>query len=241
MHAVAHIRPQAHRVPGPARSLPAAVPPRTRGTKGPLSHRTFGPVALFYFVDYPGQRWPACLEALCVAETCSRVDSLLPLYLSNGPAQRTPVVRRPHPVEDRTLSRTYRYSENDQVARPRRRRTGRGPEAPFRCTHCKAMVGPVPYGGSHRNHCPHCLYSRHVDGRVPGDRAATCGGSMSPIGAFQRPNGEHAVIHRCLTCRFERYNRIAADDYFELVLQLPAVQPRPDRPAPVVAAEERSA
>lgn len=49
---------------------------------------------------------------------------------------------------------------------------------------------------------------------------------MKPIGAFIRQNGEHAIVHRCLTCGFERYNRIAADDYFDLVLRLPLVPPR---------------
>ena len=102
-------------------------------------------------------------------------------------------------------------------------------EKDFRCSHCKAMVFPVRYGGSHRNHCPFCLYSKHVDGRVPGDRASECGGAMAPIGAFARPNGELAVVHRCLSCRFERYNRIAADDFYELVLSLPAVPARPVR------------
>jgi RNHCP domain-containing protein len=52
---------------------------------------------------------------------------------------------------------------------------------------------------------------------------------MAPVGAFVRPNGEHVVVHRCLTCRFERYNRIAADDYFELVLSLPLVEAQPVR------------
>jgi len=87
------------------------------------------------------------------------------------------------------------------------------------------LVGPVVYGGSHRNHCPYCLYSRHVDENRPGDRASTCGGLMAPVGAFTRPKGEHVVVHRCLTCGFERYNRIAADDDFDLVLKLPAVPP----------------
>ena len=91
------------------------------------------------------------------------------------------------------------------------------------------MVGPLPSGGKHRNHCPYCLHSRHVDGRVPGDRASACGGAMAPVGAFTRPNGEHVLVHTCLTCRFERYNRIACDDYFELVLSLPVVEPRPVR------------
>ncbi len=126
------------------------------------------------------------------------------------------------------MSRTYRHSGDTYNTHTNRQRSRRG-EKPFRCRHCKAMVEPVPSGGKHRNHCPYCLYSRHVDGRVPGDRASSCGGSMAPIGAFVRRNGEHAVVHRCLSCRFERYNRIAADDYFDLVLSLPMVEPQPRR------------
>ncbi|HZU11814.1 MAG TPA: RNHCP domain-containing protein [Chloroflexota bacterium] len=143
-------------------------------------------------------------------------------------------------MEDHTLSRTYRYSADD--ARNAPKHSGRNRlERPFRCAQCKAMVGPVPYGGSHRNHCPYCLYSRHVDGRVPGDRASTCGGRMAPIGTFSRRNGEHVVVHHCLSCRFERYNRIAADDDFDLVVSLPVVDCRPRRKPAPVSTEELSA
>lgn len=103
------------------------------------------------------------------------------------------------------------------------------------------MVGPIMYGGKHRNHCPYCLYSQHVDGRVPGDRASACGGSMAPVGAFRRRNGEHVLVHRCLSCRFERYNRIAGDDYFELVLSLPLVDPRPAERRSLEPVDERTA
>ena len=143
-------------------------------------------------------------------------------------------------MEDHTLSRTYRRSDDDPNTRSHRPRGRRG-EQPFRCTHCKAMVGPIPSGGNHRNHCPYCLYSRHVDGRVPGDRAGSCGGSMAPIGTFVRRNGEHVVVHRCLSCRFERYNRIAADDYFELVLNLPLMEARPAHQTEAPSVEDLSA
>lgn len=106
-------------------------------------------------------------------------------------------------------------------ARPvmRRQRPGRAEE--FRCRHCRAFVVAVPSGGRHRNHCPFCLHSRHVDDRLPGDRLSTCGGTMAPLGAFVRPGGEHAIVHRCFTCGIERHNRVAADDDFALVLTLP--------------------
>ncbi len=79
---------------------------------------------------------------------------------------------------------------------------------------------------SARNHCPFCLYSRHVDESTPGDRASDCNSSMAPVGAFTRPKGEHVIVHRCLGCGFERYCRIAADDDFDLVLSLPEVEAR---------------
>lgn len=107
---------------------------------------------------------------------------------------------------------------------PRRGRPSGG--GGFRCTHCRNMVGDLPSGGRNRNHCPICLYSRHVDERTPGDRASACGGAMAPAGAFTRPKGEHVIVHRCLGCGFERYCRIAADDDFDLVLSLPVVEPR---------------
>ena len=103
------------------------------------------------------------------------------------------------------------------------------------------MVGLVPYGGKHRNHCPYCLYSRHVDGRASGDRAGACGGLMAPVGAFVRPKGEHVVVHRCLGCGFERYNRIAADDDFALVLSLPLADGLPGRAAARLPEEEPAA
>jgi hypothetical protein len=108
----------------------------------------------------------------------------------------------------------------------------RGPaDDSFTCGHCHRFVGLLPSGGHHRNHCPYCLYSCHVDTERSGDRASPCGGMMVPIGAFQRPNGEHVLVHRCERCGFERFNRLGADDDFELTLSLPVVAPRSARSA----------
>ncbi|WP_265181671.1 RNHCP domain-containing protein [Geomicrobium sp. JCM 19055] len=41
------------------------------------------------------------------------------------------------------------------------------------------VVEPLE-NGSYRNHCPSCLYSKHVD-VIPGDRASTCHSLMEPI------------------------------------------------------------
>lgn len=120
------------------------------------------------------------------------------------------------------MSRTYRGPRREGQAA--RRRTDRSEE--FRCRHCRAFVVALPSGGRHRNHCPFCLYSRHVDDTTPGDRASACGGSMAPVGHFLRPKGEPVVVHRCLSCGQERHCRIAADDDFDLVLSLPEVAAR---------------
>ncbi|HEY7833396.1 MAG TPA: RNHCP domain-containing protein [Ktedonobacterales bacterium] len=110
---------------------------------------------------------------------------------------------------------------SDARGRPAVRRQRPNAEEAFRCRHCHAFVGPVPSGGRHRNHCPFCLHSRHVDDRVAGDRASACGGSMAPIGVFTQRNGEQSLVHRCLTCGQVRHNRVAADDDEALVAALP--------------------
>ncbi|GAC1306204.1 MAG: hypothetical protein NVSMB27_44660 [Ktedonobacteraceae bacterium] len=48
---------------------------------------------------------------------------------------------------------------------------------------------------------------------------------MEPIGRFQRRKGEYVLVHHCLDCGLERFNRIAADDDFDLVLALPSLPP----------------
>lgn len=101
-------------------------------------------------------------------------------------------------------------------------------EEVFKCRHCHRFVCPPAYGSHHRNHCPFCLFSRHVDNHT-GDRISACGASMQPIGQFQRPNGEYVLVHQCLDCAFERLNRIAADDNFDLVVSLPVLPPRTSR------------
>ena len=81
----------------------------------------------------------------------------------------------------------------------------------FICKVCGRPVAPDAAGSAHRNHCPNCLSSLHVD-EEPGDRASSCGGIMDPIGVGVRKGGEWAVIHRCRRCGKLDSNRIAADD-----------------------------
>lgn len=81
----------------------------------------------------------------------------------------------------------------------------------FTCKVCGRLVVPNGAGSDHRNHCPYCLSSQHLD-IEPGDREADCGGAMEPIAVWVRKNGEWAIIHRCKICGALSSNRIAADD-----------------------------
>lgn len=86
----------------------------------------------------------------------------------------------------------------------------------FICAHCGKKVDLLAPGTKNRNHCPFCLYSVHVDAEIPGDRASGCGGLMKPVGKFLRANGEEVLVHKCEKCGFERWNRVAGDDFEEL-------------------------
>ena len=81
----------------------------------------------------------------------------------------------------------------------------------FICRKCGRLVVSAGAGSSHRNHCPNCLTSLHLDVE-PGDRAADCGGLMEPVAVWVRSRGEWAVIHRCGRCGALHSNRVAADD-----------------------------
>ena len=69
----------------------------------------------------------------------------------------------------------------------------------FICKVCGRTVVPENAGSGHRNHCPNCLASLHLD-IEPGDRESDCGGIMEPIAVWVRRGGEWAVIHRCRRC-----------------------------------------
>lgn len=69
----------------------------------------------------------------------------------------------------------------------------------FTCKVCGRVCTPQNAGSDHRNHCPNCLSSLHVD-EEPGDRASDCGGIMEPLAVWVRKGGEWAIIHRCKRC-----------------------------------------
>ncbi|GAK03094.1 hypothetical protein JCM19037_1382 [Geomicrobium sp. JCM 19037] len=79
----------------------------------------------------------------------------------------------------------------------------------FVCEHCREQVVPLS-NGSYRNHCPFCLYSKHVD-IVPGDRASSCHGLMEPVDVKSHSKKGYQLLHKCLVCSHEQYNKVADD------------------------------
>src|SRR3989344_1996075 len=77
----------------------------------------------------------------------------------------------------------------------------------FTCENCGRDVNALSTG-SCRNHCPHCLYSKHVDGELPGDRSSSCSGLMEPI-ELGKNGREFVLTHRCTKCGQIRRNKTA--------------------------------
>jgi len=86
----------------------------------------------------------------------------------------------------------------------------------FLCLHCGKKV----QGNGYTNHCPHCLYSKHVD-IYPGDRASKCGGIMEPVYLCIYSSNRMLIVHRCKKCGHEKPNKISKNDNMEEVLKLP--------------------
>ncbi|MDR2077707.1 MAG: RNHCP domain-containing protein [Rickettsiales bacterium] len=82
----------------------------------------------------------------------------------------------------------------------------------FTCENCGKFVE----GNGFTNHCPHCLYSKHVDIN-PGDRSCSCGGLMKPVSLLQR-HGNILVLQECIKCHFSRKNKTCdLDNLSELI------------------------
>ncbi|AHH95272.1 RNHCP domain-containing protein [Kutzneria viridogrisea] len=110
----------------------------------------------------------------------------------------------------------------------------RGAGDAFRCVGCRLDVPLAAPGTAHRNHCPSCLTSLHVDHRVPGDRASGCRGRMTALSLSVRGDGEWVLIHHCLSCGELSANRVAGDDNALVLVQL-ALRPLSDSRMPVRA------
>ncbi len=86
----------------------------------------------------------------------------------------------------------------------------------FICENCGAKVKKLGY--SCRNHCPICLYSKHVD-KNPGDREEECHGFLEPVGLEINKKG-YVIIFKCQKCGAIRKNIAAEDDNMDLIIKL---------------------
>jgi Zn finger protein HypA/HybF involved in hydrogenase expression len=84
----------------------------------------------------------------------------------------------------------------------------------FVCEHC----GEDVKGNGYTNHCPKCLWSKHVDVN-PGDREALCQGMMKPV-RVEAEGGEHMLVNRCEKCGHEKRNRLSPKDNFDEAMKV---------------------
>lgn len=86
----------------------------------------------------------------------------------------------------------------------------------FICEVCGQEVIKLSYTA--RDHCPHCLYSKHVD-LNPGDRLNGCGGLLKPIG-IEKFKDTYKIIYKCEKCKEIHKNIMASDDDMKLIIEL---------------------
>ena len=86
----------------------------------------------------------------------------------------------------------------------------------FICENCGYEVKKLNYTA--RDHCPNCLYSKHLDIN-PGDRMNTCQGLLEPI-KLEKFKDTYKIIYKCKKCKEIHKNKIANDDNMNLIIKL---------------------
>jgi len=88
-------------------------------------------------------------------------------------------------------------------------------KAKYICENCGAKV----IGGRYNNHCPKCLWSKHVDDLLPGDRSSKCKGLMQPIDTFQKGK-KWRIVQKCTKCQKLFTVDSAENDNFDEIIRL---------------------
>ena len=91
----------------------------------------------------------------------------------------------------------------------------------FICDNCRKKVEKLNYTA--RDHCPYCLYSKHVDIN-PGDRSNLCRGLMEPIG-IEKFKNTYKIIYKCSKCNAIHKNIVAIDDNFDEIIKISNIIP----------------
>lgn len=90
----------------------------------------------------------------------------------------------------------------------------------FTCENCHKEVSKLNYTA--RDHCPYCLYSKHVD-IFPGDRQNPCQGLLKPIG-IEKFKDTYKIIYQCEKCHKLHKNIMAIDDDMDKLIELSKIQ-----------------
>ena len=86
----------------------------------------------------------------------------------------------------------------------------------FLCENCNQKVNKLNYTA--RDHCPNCLYSKHLDIN-PGDRKNNCHGLLEPI-SIEKYKNTYKIIYKCQKCNTIHKNIMANDDNYEEIIKL---------------------
>lgn len=86
----------------------------------------------------------------------------------------------------------------------------------FICENCNKEIKKA--NKTARDHCPYCLYSKHVDIN-PGDRLNNCQGLLKPIG-IEKFKDTYKILYKCENCNKSHKNIIADDDNMDLIIKL---------------------
>lgn len=84
----------------------------------------------------------------------------------------------------------------------------------FICENC----GQEVVGDGYTDHCPNCLWGKHVDVN-PGDRMSSCGGLMEPIG-IELKAGKYIIEYKCKKCNYKFHVKSAGSDNVDKIIEI---------------------
>ncbi len=84
----------------------------------------------------------------------------------------------------------------------------------FVCENC----GEEVEGSGYTNHCPNCLWSKHVDIN-PGDRKNDCGGLMKPVDAYFKSQ-QWYLEQKCQKCGTVNVIKVLLEDNQEAIREI---------------------
>ena len=88
-------------------------------------------------------------------------------------------------------------------------------EENFVCEVCGTKV----VGSGYTDHCPNCLFSKHVDEELAGDRSSACHGLMESVG-IRHKKGKNQIKYQCIKCGKVFYCKITDNDNQEEIFKL---------------------